>query len=84
MGIIQNKYSVYMNGKISKKQDCPEPLWLNEKKDKANIQIEGIKVLAMPIAKLNNGLGIGNDADQSELARVFAFKTEVTCFLSLK
>lgn len=28
----------------------------------------------MLISKLNNGVGIGNDAEQSELARVFAIK----------
>ena len=28
----------------------------------------------MLISKLNNGVGIGDDADQSEIARVFALK----------
>lgn len=66
--ILVNHCYTYKRGNISTK--CAKAISLN---NEFNIN-SSLPVQAMFISKLNNGVGIGDDADQSEIARVFALK----------
>ncbi|WP_341753524.1 hypothetical protein [Candidatus Tisiphia endosymbiont of Dioctria rufipes] len=63
-----NHCYTYKRGNISTK--CAKAISLN---NEFNIN-SSLPVQAMFISKLNNGVGIGDDSDQSEIARVFALK----------
>lgn len=64
----------YQKGVISK--ICPESAPPSPVADKDYLKENPLllSVDAMFISKLNNGVGLGDDADQSEIARVFAMK----------
>lgn len=66
--IAVNHCYTYKKGCISTK--CSKAISLN---NEFNVN-SSLLVQAMFISKLNNGVGIGDDADQSEIARVFALK----------
>jgi len=70
---LSNLFLTYQNGQIDKiNSACPESVDPNVTvKQKDSSQFNHITI--MPIAKLNNGVGVGKDADESEPARVFAF-----------
>lgn len=63
-----NHCYAYKKGYISTK--CAKAISLN---NEFNIN-SSLPVQAMFISKLNNGVDIGDDADQSEIVRVFALK----------
>ncbi len=68
-----NRCYTYKNGTISEK--CAQLFKLDTKfNNNLPEHLNDLNVRAMFTSKLNNGVDIGNDADQSELARVFALK----------
>ena len=68
---LANFCQTYKNGKIA--DTCPIDIDPTNHTSSASAQItDQLTVRAMYTSKLNNGV-LGNDADQSELARVFAF-----------
>ena len=64
---FRNFINSYQDGKFT--ENCPAPI--NANKVYAS-RVTQNSVQVMSVAKLNNGV-LGNDADQSEIARVYAF-----------
>ncbi|WP_425362703.1 phospholipase D-like domain-containing protein [Candidatus Tisiphia endosymbiont of Hybos culiciformis] len=72
-GLDVNRCYTYKDGAISKK--CAHLFKVDTEFNNNSLRhLNDLNVQAMFVSKLNNGVGIGNDADQSELARVFALK----------
>lgn len=69
-----NLIVTYQNGQISLfPKTCPATVNPNETTKQNTFSSRFSNITVMPICKLNNGVGVGDDADQSEPARVFAF-----------
>ncbi|MCC8398680.1 MAG: hypothetical protein LN569_05295 [Rickettsia endosymbiont of Labidopullus appendiculatus] len=72
-GLVVNHCYTYKDGAILGK--CAQLFKVDTEFNNNSLRhLNDLNVQAMFISKLNNGVGLGNDADQSELARVFALK----------
>jgi len=74
-GILSNLCETYKNGSIT--DQCPVNIDSSisfHAEPSADLEQHDLTVHAMYVSKLNNGV-LDNDADQSELARVFAFES---------
>lgn len=71
--LTRNIYVTYQDGQIIHPTTCPAIINASSVLTRNNFSGQFTDVSMMPISKLNNGVGVGNDADQSEPARVFAF-----------
>ncbi len=72
--LLVNHCSTYSNGVIS---GCITDATAPNTRSTV-INTNTFPVQAMFVSKLNNGVGVGDDADQSEVARVFALKNATT------